>query len=67
MTARKRILPPPAKPPRVRHKRGGQPGNENSLRHGRFTREIRTLKADVWAFSRRARVLIEEAKQLCRS
>jgi hypothetical protein len=66
MTARKRILSPPPKRQRVRHKRGGQPGNENAFKHGRFTHEIRALKADVWAFTRRVRVLIEEAKQFRR-
>ena len=60
MTARKRILPPPPKPARAPRRRGGQLGNRNAWKHGKFTGDIRALKADVWAYLRSCRALLEE-------
>jgi hypothetical protein len=64
MTARKRVLPPPPKPARPRRRRGAQPGNKNSLKTGSFTRDIRALKADVWAYIRRSHALVEECERI---
>ena len=66
MTARKRILPPPPKPAGVPRGRGGQPSNRNAWKHGKFTHEIRALKADVWAYLRRSHELIAELDRLLR-
>ena len=57
---KKRVLVPPAlRPqPRVRGKRGAPFGNRNAWKHGKFTRERRTLYADIREHIRRSRVLI---------
>ena len=63
MTARKRILPAPPKPARIRHKRGGQPGNANALKHGGFTQDRLDFYAAVRAHIRRGRALVQGWQQ----
>jgi hypothetical protein len=53
---KKRHLRPKCK--KVPLKRGAQPGNQNAYKHGKYTREIRALCADVRAHIRRGRELL---------
>jgi hypothetical protein len=46
--------PTPASP----RKRGAPPGNKNALKHGKRTREMRALRADIRAHIQRGRALL---------
>ena len=53
---KKRHLHPRRK--KVSRKRGGQPGNQNAYKHGKYTGVMRTLRADVRAHIRHSRELL---------
>ena len=61
----KKLLLP--RPTPAKRKRGGQPGNRNALKHGKFTREIYALRRDVRAHILRGRALIAqlEPRSVC--
>lgn len=54
---KRHLRPRRAKAPR---KRGAQPGNRNALQHGKYIRELRALRADIWAHIRRSREILNE-------
>ena len=54
---KRHLRPRRAKAPR---KRGAQPGNRNALQHGKYIRELRTLRADIWAHIRCSREILNE-------
>ena len=56
---RKRVLVPPSS----RRRRGAPCGNQNAYKHGKFTRERRALYADIRAYVREGRVLMEELRR----
>jgi hypothetical protein len=50
------------RPEDVWHPRIGAPiGNRNRLKHGRFTREVRTLKKQIADWRRTTKVLMQHA------
>lgn len=55
------LVPPTLRRPR---RTGGKPGapfgNANALKHGRFTRERRALRADIWAYLCEGRRLVAD-------
>jgi hypothetical protein len=55
------LRPPPAPPP-ISLKRGGQPGNTNALKHGKWARERRALLAEIRAHIRHGRALLADGK-----
>ena len=46
--------------PKTPRKRGAPPGNQNALKHGKFTRERRAFRAAIRAHIERGRALIAE-------
>lgn len=54
---KRHLRPKRAKAPR---KRGAQPGNRNALKHGKYIREYRALRADIRAHIRRGREILSE-------
>jgi hypothetical protein len=67
---RKRVLVPPAQrqpaqnagaPPR---RRGAQLGNQNALKHGHFTHEMKAFRAKVRAYVRQAHALVRWERHL---
>jgi hypothetical protein len=51
---------------RSRRNGGGQPGNSNAVKHGRFTQEATRRRAAIQASRREARQRLAEAKALYR-
>ena len=59
---KRHLRPRRAKVPR---KRGAQPGNRNALKHGKYIREFRALRADIRAHIRRGREILSVCPGTC--
>jgi hypothetical protein len=47
----------------VARKGGGQPGNRNAVKHGRYTREARALRARIRDFKQRVKIALAMVDQ----
>ena len=55
---KKRQLTP--RTPKVPRKRGGQLGNRNAIKHGKYARELLALKAEIRAYIRETHAFLAE-------
>jgi hypothetical protein len=49
----------------VARKGGGQPGNRNAVKHGRYTGEARALRARIRDFKQRVKIALAMVDELC--